>query len=118
MEQNLTNIAESITQNRELIASLTATITSDTESRDKIASELKFKSKEEADAEISALKGKLKVYADALKATQSAYDTAKAIFDGTEKEIETLAKGMVEENPLDLDALKKKKKVPRFCKRD
>ncbi|MDR1321499.1 MAG: SMC family ATPase [Gracilibacteraceae bacterium] len=105
-EQRLTERAERITKNRELHAARMTKIKADTENRDKLAAELSFQSKVEAEKEISALKAKQKAGEDALAAARSALDTAKAAVAGTKKEIETLQAGITGEKPLDLDALK------------
>jgi len=111
MEQNYDKVTDDIAKLRELIASLTATITADIANRDKQAAELKFKSEKDATSASTVLKKAQKVFEDALAAAQVAFDTAKSKVEATATEIETLKTGLSDSEPLDLEALKKERDV-------
>jgi len=111
MEQKLSATAGDMANARERAAFLTATVAADTESRDRQAAELTFKSETEAKNEIVALKAKQKAYEYVLTAAQTAFDTAKSAAQGTIKEIETLKAGIPDGKPLDLETLKKEREA-------
>ncbi|MDR1070882.1 MAG: SMC family ATPase, partial [Gracilibacteraceae bacterium] len=117
-ERKLAETAENVTKRREQLAAFMATIKAAAENRDKLAAELRFQSKVEAEKEISALKAKQKAGEDALAAARSALDTAKTAVAGTNKEIETLKTGITGEKPLDLDAIRKNLEIEEGLQRE
>lgn len=108
-ESNLIKVGETLGKSKEQVATLTMQIDVDSKTRDKQASELKYKNVADAKVEISVLNTKKKGYEDALQTAQTTYDIAKAKADGTATEIQTLHAQLCDSQPLDLDVLKQEK---------
>jgi exonuclease SbcC len=108
-ERNLAKLGEALSKSKEQVAVLTAQIDSDGKSKDKQATELKFKSVTYAKTELSSLNSKRKGYEDALQNAQITYDAVKRKKNDTLTEILTLQTHLTDSQPLDFDALKQEK---------
>jgi len=109
MEEGLARLAKDMSQTRELVASLSATIATDIESHTRQASELKFPDESGANAEITALKARKGTYEAALVNAQTIFDTAKSTLEGSAKELETLRAELSDNETFDLEALREEK---------
>jgi len=118
LETTLNTTAESLNYAQKAVATLETQITADIKQRDDKASELKFKSEEVANAEITTLGKRTKAFEEALATAQATLDTAKGKANATTTEIETLEGQLAGVEPLDYDAIKKEKETLESTQRE